>query len=43
MTREIVIDVHKLRKSFDDRVVVNDVDLQVKKGKSEFYCQCVWT
>ncbi|MGQ3887874.1 ABC transporter ATP-binding protein [Legionella sp. CNM-1927-20] len=33
MTKDIVIDVHDLRKSFDNRVVVNGVDLHVKKGE----------
>ncbi|WP_238551237.1 hypothetical protein [Legionella oakridgensis] len=33
MARETVIDVSKLRKSFDNKVVVDEVDLQVKKGK----------
>ncbi|WP_131783450.1 ABC transporter ATP-binding protein [Legionella gresilensis] len=33
MTKDIIIDVHDLRKSFDNRVVVNKVDLHVKKGE----------
>ncbi|AHE67972.1 hypothetical protein Loa_02430 [Legionella oakridgensis ATCC 33761 = DSM 21215] len=33
VARETVIDVSKLRKSFDNKVVVDEVDLQVKKGK----------
>ena len=33
MTNSVVIDVKGLRKSFDGRVVVNDIDLQVKKGE----------
>lgn len=30
---EIIIDVHGLRKRFGNRVVVNDINLQVKKGE----------
>lgn len=30
---QIIIDVHGLRKSFDQKVVVKDIDLQVKKGE----------
>ena len=33
MTDSFVIDVQRVRKSFDGRVVVNDFDLQVKKGE----------
>lgn len=33
MTDNLVIDVTALRKSFDGRVVVNDIDLHVKKGE----------
>lgn len=33
MITDIIIDVHGLRKSFDNRVVVNGVDLYVKKGE----------
>ncbi|KTD38786.1 ABC transporter ATP-binding protein [Legionella longbeachae] len=33
VARETVIDVSKLRKSFDNKVVVDEVDLQVKKGE----------
>ena len=33
MTDTLVIDVTALRKSFDGRVVVNDIDLHVKKGE----------
>lgn len=33
MPNERIIDVTKLRKSFDNRVVVNDIDLVVKKGE----------
>lgn len=33
MTNPLVIDVQRLRKSFDGHVVVNDLDLQVKKGE----------
>ncbi len=33
MTDHLVIDVTALRKSFDGRVVVNDIDLHLKKGE----------
>ena len=33
MSDTLVIDVTDLRKSFDGRVVVNDIDLHVKKGE----------
>lgn len=33
MTNETIIDVIGLRKSFGDRLVVNDIDLNVKKGE----------
>lgn len=33
MDSDIIIDVTKLRKVFDDRVAVNDIDLKVKKGE----------
>ncbi|STX50363.1 ABC transporter ATP-binding protein [Legionella busanensis] len=33
MTKDIIIDVYDLHKSFDNRVVVNGVDLHVKKGE----------
>lgn len=33
MDEEAIIDVVKLRKSFDGRVVVNDIDIRVKKGE----------
>ena len=33
MTSELVIDVHGLRKSFGDHLVVNNIDLSVRRGE----------